>query len=854
MKNFLLFIALLTSFTIIKAQSVNSIELSGIWKVTWNEGGHGPQSLESYLQSDPSQDPERFLDVQVPLELHLALQKAGLVDDINYGMNTLKARWVAEKYWLYVKTFKAPDEALNQKVWLVFDQLDLNAVILLNGEQVGTHNSAFVPCRIDVTGKLKKGENLLQIGIESGLYGVADKDGGNYQQNMGALLNKRHWMRKPQYQFLWDWNPQLINVGITGPVRLEWANSIRLDQVVVQCRLSDDLQKAILTVKSFMEGFNKQPGIKIKATVLETGEFELIDLDFKPELTAYTCNVEVLHPRLWWPAGQGDQPLYNISIEVLNEDVVLAKKIIRTGIRSIKIDQSPHPEEGNYFTLVINNRKVFMKGGNWVPPDMIYSSISRERLDLLTDMALKANFNMLRIWGGATWAGHELLNLCDEKGILVWHDLLFACSKYPADDKEFYDQVKYEVQWGVREFSPHPSLVVWCGNNENEVGTFYWGWDKYGKIMPDYGLYHHTIPLIMKEEDPSRPFWPSSPFSPGHINPNSPIVGDQHPWDVSLGAAGPDFWEYRKYVDRFPNEGGVLGASSPATLRQFLPPDEQFIRSFSWDHHDNEVNFWNLKPGLNYQLVEMWLGKKAEDLGFEKYAMASGLLQAEGLTEYISNYRRRMFSSSSAVFWMYDDSWPVTHGWTIVDYYLRKKLAYHPVRRAYQPVTTVVALENDSVKIFGINDSPNPWQGTVRFGIFRLEGGFQINESNPAFIPPNTSILLAVFPAKQWKEEDKKTSGAFSLLEQNGKMVAQYRFFMERFKDMKLLKPIVKITHGKDSVTFQSEVFIWGACIDIDGERKVEDNCFDLLPGIPYTIPWTEKAMPKVIFTGNDLF
>ena len=148
--------------------------------------------------------------------------------------------------------------------------------------QVGTHESAFVPCRIDVTGKLKAGKNLLQVGIESGLYGVADKEGDAYLQNMGALLNKRHWMRKPQYQFLWDWNPQLINVGITGPVRLEWNERLRLDQVVVQCNLSDDLQKAVLTVKSFLEGFDQKAGVKIRTTVMETGESNLIDVNLSP--------------------------------------------------------------------------------------------------------------------------------------------------------------------------------------------------------------------------------------------------------------------------------------------------------------------------------------------------------------------------------------------------------------------------------------------------------------------------------------------------------------------------------------------------------------------------------------------
>ena len=435
-----------------EAQTSQILDLSGNWKVTWNEGGHGPESLDEYLLTDPEQDPARFLDIEVPMELHLALQKAGLVEDINFGMNSLRARWVAEKYWLYVRKFNATEEALKQKAWLVLDQLDLNAIIILNGERVGTHNSAFVPGRIDVTGKLHSGANTLKIGLESGLYGVADKEGAAYQQNLGAWLNKRHWMRKPQYQFLWDWNPQLINVGITGKVRLEWAASVRLDQVVIQCNLSEDLQKARLTVKSFLESWGTKENMKIRTTVMETGENKETDVALTAGLTPYITMVEINRPRIWWPAGQGDQPLYHVNVEVVKDGVVIARKLMRTGIRRIEIDQSPHPAGGNYFTIIVNNRKIFMKGGNWVPPDMIYSNISKERLNVLTDLALKANFNMLRIWGGAIWAGHDLLDLCDEKGLLVWHDLLFACSKYPGDDMEFYNLVKQEVQWGVREF------------------------------------------------------------------------------------------------------------------------------------------------------------------------------------------------------------------------------------------------------------------------------------------------------------------------------------------------------------------------------------------------------------------
>lgn len=835
------------------AQIPQKLDLSGTWKITWNEGGHGPQSLDAWLRSDPDKDPYRFLDADVPMELHKVLEKAGLVEDINSGMNTLKARWVEEKYWLYVKRFDLPESESGSRIWLVFDQLDLNADILINGIHAGSHHSAFIPCRIDVTGLVKPGSNLIQVGLESGLYGVAEKEGASYLQNMGALLNKRHWLRKPQYQFLWDWNPRLVNVGITGPVYLEWTSAARIDQVSVQCSVSNDLQNADILVKAFIDSPETVQNISLNATLIETGKTISLPASIPAGLSALTLHIPITNPKLWWPAGQGAQSLYHIQVELTENGKTIDKRTLRTGVRRIEIDQSPHPDTGSYFTILVNNRKIFMKGGNWVPPDMIYGKIDPEKLRTLTSLALHANFNMLRIWGGAIWAGHELLDMCDEMGLLIWHDLLFACSKYPGDDKEFHDLVKQEVRWGVREFSPHPSLAVWCGNNENEVGTFFWGWDKYGKIMPDYGLYHHTIPVIMLEEDPSRPYWPSSPYSAGHIDPNSPVTGDQHPWDVSLGAAGPDFSAYRNYVDRFPNEGGVLGASSPATLRQFLPPGEQNIRSFSWDHHDNEVNFWGTGPGVTYRATEFWLGKSAQSLGFDTYALASALLQAEGLTEYISNYRRRMFSTSSAIFWMYNDSWPVTHGWTLVDYYMRKKLAYHPVRRAYLPVSIVVVSEGDTVKVYGVNDSPELWTGSLRFGTFTMDGKDFAESLMAAVIPANCAILLSSFiPDPSEKIWDR--GGAFARLEKDGQQLATYRLFNRKFYELPFTPAKVKVDVQQGRARFISDNFTWGVCIDIDGEASVPDNCFDLIPGIPYSIPWTGKDPPKVIFTGNSLF
>jgi beta-mannosidase len=308
-------------------------------------------------------------------------------------------------------------------------------------------------------------------------------------------------------------------------------------------------------------------------------------------------------------------------------------------------------------------------------------------------------------------------------------------------------------------------------------------------------------------------------------------------------------------VDRFPNEGGILGASPPATLRQFLPAHQQAIRSFAWEHHDNAVNFWTEAPGITYAMLEYWMGLQYAGMDLEHYAFSSALLQAEGLTEYITNYRRRMFSSSAAIFWMYNDSWPVSHGWSIVDYFLRRKLAYYAVRRAFQPVTVVVAEDGRKIAIYGVNDSVRDWQGTVRYGLFNVSGGLPSDIRQNALIPSNCSTRLAELDRSEWEALGTKTHGAFALLEEReGAVVARHRLFLERFKDLFWNMPQVRISRERNTITCSSAVFVWGATIDLRGESALPDNCFDLVPGIPYSIPWDEKELPPEIqCTGNEM-
>jgi beta-mannosidase len=736
----------------------------------------------------------------------------------------------------------------------VFEGLDLNAVVFLNGVEVGRHGNAHRPCRIEVTGKLQPGENVLSVRLESGLYGVADKPGSDYATAPETLLNKRHWLRKAQYQCGWDWNPRLINVGLVGDVRLEWSDQPWIEQLVVYPEFLGGGPEAVLHVRAFVVSPCSGPTDGRLVLVLPEAACDVESrVTIEPGESRLDSLAWIGRPRLWWPVGHGEQALYTIEAELEIEGQVVSSASRRTGIRRVRINQDSHPETGQYFIIEINDRPIFCKGGNWVPPDMVPASVEPERYRRLVELAVEANCNLLRVWGGGTYTPHALLEACDELGVLVWHDLLFACARYPADDPQFLAEVREEVTWAVRELAAHPSLVVWCGNNELEWGAWDWGYDKQGRCLPDYALFHHVLPAILKEEDPSRPYWPSSPYSPDHHHPNDPLLGDQHPWSVTLGEFGPDFWHYRDFVDRFPNEGGVLGASSPATLRQCLGEPFAF-RSPAWEHHDNACNFWRPGPGITYQTVKLWLDREPEEMGLEDYCFASALLQAEGLCEYIGNYRRRMFSSSSAIFWMYNDSWPATHGWTIVDYYLRRKLAYHPVRRAFQPVTVVVAREGDDCVVFGVNDTPNKWTGRCRFGLFGLQGESGPEETMAATLPPLAAVPLGRVSVAEWERLGPSRFGAFAVLLEKRRAVAQHRLFIKRFHELEFGGPKIEVRLKGEEAIFTADQFAWGVCLDLDGELPLADNCFDLLPGVPYRVPWAEGlGAPRVVSVGNVL-
>ncbi len=832
------------------------ISLNGTWGLTYAEGV-GLMPPEHY--TGVTLEGRKLMSATVPSSVHRVLQDHGIIEDLNIGLNSLKARWVEEQYWIYRHTFDAPKEAAQERVgaWLTMERLEFNAVVYLNGHEIGRHANAHRPARFELGDALKPGENLLVVLLETGIHEAADKPAGVYAARHIDRMTKRPLLRKPQYQNGWDWNARLLNVGILGDVELEWCDGPRLDEASVFATVNASLDEAVMHARVHLEN-RSETGVDsdLHMKIVETGQEASASVSLEPGETVHELRVEMANPKLWNPIHHGEQHMYTVEVS-LGKGEARQTLTRRTGVRRVEVDQSPHPVEGRYFTLLINNRPVFCKGGNWVPPDLLYGDVEKERYRELVNLALEANFNLLRVWGGGEFLPREVFEACDEAGILVWHDFLFACAKYPGDDPVFADEVRREVRHAVRANAHHPSLVLWCGNNEIEWGDWHWNYDDQYKTHPHYAIFHHDIPKIVHDEDPSKFYWISSPHSPDYKHPNDPTVGDQHPWGVSiLDPGGADFWTYRSYVDRFANEGGVIGMSPLATLRQFLPPDQQQLLSLSWDHHDNPFACTTKETGglgRAYDTVRIWTGLNPEEMEWQDYAKISALLQAEGLQEYIYNYRRRMFSSAAAVFWMYNDSWPVTHGWTIIDYYRRKKISFHPVRRAFAPLSVALAVEGDEVVIFGLNDLLEAWTGQLRYGVFLLKGELAEDREENVTLAPNTSTPIARIPLASWKKHGTAASGTFAVLQRDGQTVAQNRLLLERFKDLEWGESGIQVEQKQDHVEFTSNVFQWGVCLDVEGDRTPADNCFDLLPGISYSVAWPDKSeTPKVVYRGQE--
>ena len=524
-----------------------------------------------------------------------------------------------------------------------------------------------------------------------------------------------------------------------------------------------------------------------------------------------------------------------ISVYDQSREELVGEQTKKVGIRQVIIDQSPF-EGGKHFKITVNGNRVFAKGGDFIPVDMIYSQITRQKYEKVINLAIENNFNAFRVWGGGLYESDDFYDLCDEKGLIVWQDFIAACATYPSFDPEFLKNYIKEIKYNIRRMAHFASIVLYCGNNEIEMlmGAGTENVDRLANFT-DASLYYVILPRVLYEEGEERYYHPSSPYSAPGVPPKSYLMGNQHLWGFFY-----HMFRFRDVACTFPNEGGLLGPTSLPCTVACLGDGQQYLHSFDYKLHDNcECDRSRWTPELH--AVEQYLG-----IPFQKYQHSIpdsiyylGFVHGEGLYEYLINFRRRMSDfTSAAIFWMFNACWPEVRSWGTVDYLGNRTPAFWSVKRALSPIAAEFAEEEICYSIYGINDRLTDKKGKLTYGYMLPCGDIKLQTVNVTLSANGARVIARL-------EKADLPEGAIPLLELeiDGEPLFRRRWINREHKLIGLEKTDILVTkHANGSATYFSKKPVFGVCLDLDGDDgTLSDNFFDLYPNRPYTVDLGSK-------------
>ncbi|MEN3188637.1 MAG: glycoside hydrolase family 2 protein [Atribacterota bacterium] len=813
-----------------------TVSLNGSWTLEsfpYGEGFKHNAQRPDYLPREP-------LSASIPGEVHLDLLRAGRIEEPLFGENAKECRWIEEREWWYRREFEVPEELRPLPAELVFESIDTDCDVYLNGEHIAHHENMFIPLVLNISGKLAP-RNTLVVRVDAGVKRIENKPFVPYPAGSPEQDYRRVWARKAQFTFAWDWAPRLVNVGIPRSVSLRFFEGFALREVFLQGTIQGK-HAATVTVSGQVENFSHdfacEPRLTLRLLLFEEEGKKLVNVKevtirAYPGLTNFNFSLDLPSARLWWPNGFGEPHLYKVALLLLGEDGHELDRFEKLwGIREITLKQELlSQDEGESFTLVVNGEPIFCKGADWVPADSLIPRVTKEKYTKLIDEAKNAHFNMFRVWGGGIYEDPFFYEHCARCGIMVWQDFMFACAYYPKD-QEFVREVKREIEAVVKNLRNETSIVLWCGNNELQ-----WLHERNKTIsgrmdleLPDYEIYHLVMPRMVKNLDPTRPFWPSSPF--GGKDPNSELEGDHHAWEVSIIVKDPrervNYENYAQDRGKFVSEFGVLAPPSLASLREFIPQNELFLGSPSWQFHNNVFERENIR-GMLREFVQ-----DPEKLSFEEYLHYAQILQGEALKFALEHWRRRKFLTAGALFWMYSDCWGAI-GWTIIDYYLRRKASYYSVRRAFQPIDLSICKNEKTAEIFVVNDTQMQHALSVVYGLSSFGGTPLLSGSESFLIPPNTAMHAITVPLASLQGREKETF-LWAVLYDGDDPLDWERCLLVRFKECDFPKAsVVSSLFEKEGARFlelHSDAFAWSVYLDLPEGFFPEDNYFDLFPGM----------------------
>lgn len=767
----------------------------------------------------------------VPGSVHTDLLANKLIEDPFYRDNEPKLQWIGKTDWEYRTTFDAPAALLRRRnVEMVFEGLDTYATVFLNDRQVLAADNMFRTWRVDAKGALKAGPNTLRVVFRSPINEILPRMKGlGYElpaSNDQGEKTSPH-TRKAPYQYGWDWGPRFVTCGVWKPARLEaWDDARLVDLHVTQNQLGKEA--AHLTAAVEVESAGSSDAVVVVEDPSDKRVAARQTIKLSKGLNRFALKLSIPNPQLWWPAGLGSQKLYTLRARLTSGDKVSDELSTRVGLRTLELRQQTDAA-GKSFMFVVNGVPVFAKGANWIPADSFPERVTRERYRQLLESARDANMNMLRVWGGGYYEMDEFYELCDELGIMVWQDFMFACSMYPGDEK-FLESVRAEATDNVRRLRNHPSIVLWCGNNEVETAWHHWGWKQNlpAKLWDDYKkIFHDVLPEVVAREDPARSYWPSSPSSNLEEDSDSQRMGDIHYWEVWHASKPFDYYERQR--PRFMSEYGFQSFPLLETVNAYTLPSDHDIQSPVMLAHQKH-------PRGNQLIREYMLRDFPEPKDFESFLYASQVLQAEGIKVGAEHLRRIMPHNMGSLYWQLDDCWPVA-SWSSVDYYGRWKALQYYARRFYAPVLLSPHVEGEQVRLYIVSDHTETLRAELRVRLLDFDGRALSETTNPVEVAPLTSRTYQTLSVNALlRGQDASKVFLHCELLEGGLPVSSNAVFFKPFKELRLPAPNVSTqvvrAVGGTVVTLSTDTLARGVYLSAEGlEGQFADNFFDLLPG-----------------------
>ncbi|MEM8874442.1 MAG: glycoside hydrolase family 2 protein [Planctomycetota bacterium] len=807
------------------------------------------------------------IDAEVPGCVHLDLLRHELIPDPYFGDNEKLVQWINRCDWTYACRFDLDPKTLGkQRIELRFEMLDTVASVTLNGQHLGDVANQHHAHTFDIKDHVRPAGNELVIAFRSPLTAAEENE-----QTYGTLphagygghpvQHPHNFLRKMSCNMGWDWGPVLMTCGVEGAVDILAWDEARIEFVrPMVMDVSDTSAKVDVLCDIRKAG---RGAVMARATLIDPDGNTIADREVLGTDIQIGIPLEVTNPLLWWPAGQGDQPLYDLHVELTTAaGDPLDDFACRVGIRSVRLDQS-EDETGSRFAWVINGREIFCKGANWIPDDCFPVRVTKDQLRQSLTAAVDAHVNMIRVWGGGLYASHDFYDLCDELGIMVAQDFMFACAMYP-EEEPYRTQVESEAVFQLRDLARHASLIHWNGCNENIWGSEEWTnqgmeWkDVAEKRTWGAGYYFDLLPKLMLALDPTRSYTPGSPFSKTRdVRAQSNDHGTVHIWTGDYSPV-----EYKRRRARFVNEFGQQGPANYATLASALPADALDVNSPILEHHQKAGKGTAVR--INKHLRELW-GVDPQTVDFDTWHYAAQIFQARGVGEGVEYWRAIRPHCMGAVYWQWNDCWPVI-SWAALDSSGGKKLLWYATHNFFAPrIFTVQPADlanaadwkpGEPLQLALCNDTNETWTGEITIRRLGLDGREWVSITANIAIPPQSVGRLRLADGKL----DKPADPSKEIIVVDGAGAARATFLFQRPAQVDFPKPVFEAWTDGNVVTVKAKTLLYETCLfadRLDPNAEADQQLGTLLPGesmrFKLNVPATEAAIRKpVLRCWND--